>query len=179
MPSSAEEKAYYDALFQVADTAGTGQIQGLQAVTFFKTSGLDVAVLKHVWAVADARNQHFLDRDAFYVAMRLIALAQAGQPATAREQLLQSANVPLPYPRFQGVPIQPPPGRLAPMPPTAPAGPGLPPSPGAAAAMAAAGGDPYAMAPEERARYLVHFGPCDVNGAFGVMVVVECVYRKG
>lgn len=136
----------------MADTAGTGQIQGLQAVTFFKTSGLDVGVLKHVWAIADARNQHFLDREAFYVAMRLIALAQAGQPALTRERLVETLSIPLPYPRFQGVPIQPPAGRLAPL----PAGPG---------AASAGGADPYAMTPEERARYLVHFSPCDVNGA--------------
>lgn len=149
-PTSAEEQAYYDALFQVADTAGAGQIQGLQAVTFFKTSGLDVGVLKHVWALADSRQMHSLDREAFYVAMRLIALAQAGQPALTRERLLETLGLPLPYPRFQGVPVQPPPGRLAPLPPPA-----------------AAGADPYSMTPEERGRYLVHFAPCDVNGACG------------
>lgn len=154
MPTTPEERAYYDALFQVADTQGTGQLQGLQAVTFFKASGLDVSVLKHVWAIADARNEHFLDREAFYVAMRLIALAQAGQPALTRERLRETLGLAVPYPRFQGMPVQPPP-------PT-PTRSLAPPSPSSSSSGSAS--DPYGMTAEERARYLVHFGPCDLNG---------------
>ena len=45
------------------DTAGSGQLQGLQAVTFFKLSGLDVSILKNIWAIADARGNHFLSRE--------------------------------------------------------------------------------------------------------------------
>lgn len=92
-PSTAEEKAYYDALFQVAvgapsrtplsglrmeglisvfalllscllqDTQGQGQLFGQQAVMFLKTSGLDQSTLKNIWAVSETRGVHYLLRE--------------------------------------------------------------------------------------------------------------------
>ncbi len=107
-----------------------------------------MAILKNVWTVADARQQHYLTREDFYVALRLIALAQNGLPPT-REKLVETAAAPMPYARFQNVPVQPPPP---------------PPSSSGAPSPVLGGADPYAMSAEDRGRYLNHFAPCDTNG---------------
>eukprot|EP00624_Nannochloropsis_granulata_P007574 evm.model.NODE_8501_length_17168_cov_60.054344.1 len=151
-PTTPDEKAYYDQLFTIADTAATGQLQGLHAVNFFKLSGLDVGILKNVWTVADARQQHYLTREDFYVALRLIAMAQNNIPPT-REKLHETAAIQLPYARFQNVP--PPPASTPPPPPSPPQ---------ALLSPSRSGQDPYAMSGEDRARYLNHFAPYDTNG---------------
>lgn len=150
-PSTPDEKAYYDQLFVIADTAATGQLQGLHAVNFFKLSGLDVGILKNVWSIADARQQHYLDREDFYVALRLIAMAQNNIPPT-REKLLETVAIQLPYARFQSMP---PPATTPPPPPSPPQ---------ALLSPSQSGQDPYAMSGEDRARYLNHFAPYDTNG---------------
>lgn len=47
-PSSAEEKNYYDRLFQLADTSGARRLAGSSAVTFLQASGLPFPLLKQV-----------------------------------------------------------------------------------------------------------------------------------
>ena len=102
-PSSIEAE-YFEALWQVADAAKQGQLAGPAAVQFFMLSGLQKAVLKAVWSVADAKQQHFLTRREFTVAMRLIAMAQRGLTITASE-FTRLGNTPLPLPRFTGLPV--------------------------------------------------------------------------
>ena len=101
-PSSIEAE-YFEALWQVADAAKQGQLAGPAAVQFFMLSGLQKAVLKAVWSVADAKQQHFLTRREFTVAMRLIAMAQRGLTITASE-FSRLGNTPLPLPRFTSLP---------------------------------------------------------------------------
>ena len=52
-----------------------------------------------IWASANLRGGASLSRHEFHIAMRLVAMAQAGLPAT-REQFVQSLRSPLPLPRF-------------------------------------------------------------------------------
>lgn len=159
-PLTPSEKTYYDQLFAVADTEGTGQLQGMHAVNFFKLSGLDVSLLKNIWSLADSRQRHFLAREDFYVALRLIGLAQNGIAPT-REKIQETATAPVPYARFSNVPLAPPPlpAPATATPPQDPATPSRSP-----AFPSSLEGDGYAMSSEDRARYLNHFGPCDVNG---------------
>lgn len=98
----AEELPYLDALWSVANEDRSGRLQGAAAVAFFKHSGLDVAVLRQVWSLADVAQQHFLGKAEFDVAMRLIAMAQHGLPVTS-DALVAQAATKLPLPRFAGL----------------------------------------------------------------------------
>jgi hypothetical protein len=91
-----QERGVYNSLLAQADSESTGRIEGRQAVEFFKKSGLPVEVLKKVWELATPNGESFLDRERFYVSMRLIALAQEGTP------LNQDTvhTVPKDYPKF-------------------------------------------------------------------------------
>ena len=91
-----QERGVYNSLLAQADSESTGKIEGRQAVEFFKKSGLPVEVLKKVWELATPNSESFLDRERFYISMRLIALAQEGTP------LNQDTvhTVPKDYPKF-------------------------------------------------------------------------------
>ena len=58
---SPTEAEYYQSLFQIADISNSGRIAGRDAVNFFQKSGLDFTVLKDIWNIADAKQQHCLE----------------------------------------------------------------------------------------------------------------------
>ena len=89
-----QETTAYPAFFARADSGSTGRVEGPIAVEFFRRSGLPLEVLKEVWALA-AAGERFLDRERFFVAMRLIALAQQGYSVT-NESLQSAQDVALP-----------------------------------------------------------------------------------
>lgn len=96
-----DQRGYFDYLFQLADADGAGEVTGPAAVAFFSRSGLDRTALKATWDAANLRGGRSLSRLEFPIAMRVVALAQAGLPPT-RETLLATASQPLPPPRFVG-----------------------------------------------------------------------------
>eukprot|EP00542_Grammatophora_oceanica_P015991 CAMPEP_0194039652 /NCGR_PEP_ID=MMETSP0009_2-20130614/11757_1 /TAXON_ID=210454 /ORGANISM="Grammatophora oceanica, Strain CCMP 410" /LENGTH=1039 /DNA_ID=CAMNT_0038682559 /DNA_START=18 /DNA_END=3137 /DNA_ORIENTATION=- len=115
------EQAYYEALFQAADIARTGNIGGAEAVGFFTKSKLAVDTLKNIWTLADQPSNSFLDRRKFAVAIRLIQLSQNGVKANGA-QLGAPPGVQLRPAFFEGVsgvsiPMPPPPGAAGPPPP--------------------------------------------------------------
>jgi hypothetical protein len=59
------------------DNTNSGSLAGLQAVNFFRLSGLDKEMLKGIWTVADSRNQFALQRE-----VRGGALSAGGGDAT-------------------------------------------------------------------------------------------------
>ena len=71
-----EEKAYFDQLFAKADANRSGQLSGSIAVGFLMTSGLQKEVLKEIWNIADCNQLSLLRPQDFYIAMRLISMAQ-------------------------------------------------------------------------------------------------------
>ena len=100
------EAEYFEALWQVADAhfaQRSGKLAGNQAVAFLNLSGVAKNVLRAVWSVADSKALHFLTKADFFVAMRLIAMAQRGLTITASE-FSRLGNTPLPLPRFTGLP---------------------------------------------------------------------------
>ncbi|OQS06521.1 hypothetical protein THRCLA_01439 [Thraustotheca clavata] len=102
-PPSPLEKSYYDALFTLADEERTGSIGGRNAVLFFSKSGLDKTILREIWTIADARQASQLGVEDFYIAMRLIAMAQQGQPVTI-QRFQELAQSPFTVAILQGVP---------------------------------------------------------------------------
>jgi hypothetical protein len=83
-----EEKIAFDRLFDQADVQRTGKLWGRAAVQFFSRSALPKDVLRSVWEIADAAKQSVLGRPEFYVAMRLIAMAQHGVPPPLSHEAL-------------------------------------------------------------------------------------------
>ena len=63
-----------------ADTTCSGAIGALDAANFLKQSKLKESLLKEIWELSDPTGKGYLDRKAFYYALKFIALAQSSQP---------------------------------------------------------------------------------------------------
>ena len=98
------EQKYYTSLFSRTDVSGTGKIEGIQAVTLFRKSGISVQILKQIWTLATPNQEDHLDKNRFFVALKLIALAQDGKPLSM--QLLHEKTS---LPAFEGIEIPKPP----------------------------------------------------------------------
>ena len=57
------------------DPEGMSKVQGKEAVEFLKKSGIGPEMLRNIWNISAKTNLSFLDRDEFYIALRLIAYA--------------------------------------------------------------------------------------------------------
>uniref|UniRef100_A0A3P9Q5R3 Epidermal growth factor receptor pathway substrate 15 like 1 n=1 Tax=Poecilia reticulata TaxID=8081 RepID=A0A3P9Q5R3_POERE len=67
-----------------------------EAALFLKKSGLPDSTLGKIWDLADPEGKGYLDKQGFYVALRLVACAQSGQ-----EVSVSSINQTLPPPQFK------------------------------------------------------------------------------
>jgi hypothetical protein len=76
--------------FTAADRDADGVVNGVEAQRFFARCEppLSQRSLATVWALADQKRQGFLDRDAFGVAMRLVAQVQRGKTPSLEARLL-------------------------------------------------------------------------------------------
>ena len=98
-PTRPGEASYYDQLFQLASQGSGTEVTGQQAVDFFGHAGVAVTYLRDVWNVACQPNRVSLGKTDFYVAMRLLAMAQAGM-AVSKDALVASATASIPMVRF-------------------------------------------------------------------------------
>ncbi|KAJ7308261.1 hypothetical protein JRQ81_008788 [Phrynocephalus forsythii] len=85
----------YEAYYKQVDPAGTGRIGAGDAALFLKKSGLPDAILSKIWDLADPEGKGFLDKQGFFVALRLVACAQSGHDIS-----LGSLGLALPPPKF-------------------------------------------------------------------------------
>ena len=69
-----------------ADPTGCTKIVGKDAVEFFQRSGVSNQILKEIWVIASS-NGEFLDRDEFYVYLRLVGYAQNNIPVSSNSIL--------------------------------------------------------------------------------------------
>ncbi|XP_065366917.1 epidermal growth factor receptor substrate 15-like 1 isoform X2 [Calliphora vicina] len=70
--------AIYEAYYKQMDPKGAGTIEAMAAAKFLKKSGLSDVVLSRVWDLSDPNGKGYLDRPGFYVALKLVSLAQHG-----------------------------------------------------------------------------------------------------
>ena len=91
-----EEKGYFSNLFQLVDNDNIGKLKAKDAANFMKKSGLTRDILKNIYLIASQSSKQFLERDEFYVALRLIALAQNNMPYNAQAIILNRPIPPLP-----------------------------------------------------------------------------------
>ncbi|KAM9098493.1 epidermal growth factor receptor substrate 15-like 1 isoform X7 [Sarcophilus harrisii] len=85
----------YESYYKQVDPTYTGRVGASEAALFLKKSGLSDIILGKIWDLADPEGKGFLDKQGFYVALRLIACAQNGH-----EVNLSSLNLSLPPPKF-------------------------------------------------------------------------------
>uniref|UniRef100_A0A8C2WCH7 Epidermal growth factor receptor pathway substrate 15 like 1 n=1 Tax=Cyclopterus lumpus TaxID=8103 RepID=A0A8C2WCH7_CYCLU len=81
--------------YRQVDPGNTGRVGPTEAALFLKKSGLPDVTLGKIWDLADPDGKGYLDKQGFYVALRLVACAQSGQ-----EVSLSSLNLTIPPPSF-------------------------------------------------------------------------------
>ncbi|XP_060890833.1 epidermal growth factor receptor substrate 15-like 1 isoform X2 [Labrus mixtus] len=86
----------YESFYRQVDPGNTGRVGPTEAALFLKKSGLPDITLGKIWDLADPDGKGFLDKQGFYVALRLVACAQSGQ-----EVSLSSLHLPVPPPKFK------------------------------------------------------------------------------
>ncbi|XP_076978092.1 epidermal growth factor receptor substrate 15-like 1 isoform X3 [Tamandua tetradactyla] len=85
----------YESYYKQVDPAYTGRVGASEAALFLKKSGLSDIILGKIWDLADPEGKGFLDKQGFYVALRLVACAQSGHDVT-----LGNLNLSMPPPKF-------------------------------------------------------------------------------
>eukprot|EP00126_Sphaerothecum_destruens_P011312 Sdes_comp20896_c0_seq1m18033 len=95
---SPEESNSYAQFFKLCDPQNKGVVSGKTAVDFFQKSGLPLTTLQTVWALSDTKNAGFLDKSQFFVALKLISLAQKKE-----ELALKSLSLPTSLPIFSTI----------------------------------------------------------------------------
>ncbi|XP_055453284.1 epidermal growth factor receptor substrate 15-like 1 [Psammomys obesus] len=85
----------YESYYKQVDPAYTGRVGASEAALFLKKSGLSDIILGKIWDLADPEGKGFLDKQGFYVALRLVACAQSGHEVT-----LSNLNLTMPPPKF-------------------------------------------------------------------------------
>ncbi|XP_028300425.1 epidermal growth factor receptor substrate 15-like 1 isoform X5 [Gouania willdenowi] len=86
----------YENLYRQVDAGNTGRVGPTEAALFLKKSGLPDVTLGKIWDLADPDGKGYLDKQGFYVALRLVACAQSGQ-----EVSLSSLSLTVPPPKFK------------------------------------------------------------------------------
>ncbi|XP_053556022.1 epidermal growth factor receptor substrate 15-like 1 [Bombina bombina] len=85
----------YETYYKQVDPSHTGRVGPAEAALFLKKSSLSDIILGKIWDLADPEGKGFLDKQGFFVALRLVACAQSGH-----EVSLASLNIPVPPPKF-------------------------------------------------------------------------------
>ncbi|XP_016131608.1 epidermal growth factor receptor substrate 15-like 1 [Sinocyclocheilus grahami] len=86
----------YENFYRQVDPGNTGRVGPTEAALFLKKSGLPDITLGKIWDLADPDGKGFLDKQGFYVALRLVACAQSGHDIS-----LSCLNLPVPPPKFK------------------------------------------------------------------------------
>uniref|UniRef100_A0A8C2YDL0 Epidermal growth factor receptor substrate 15-like 1 n=1 Tax=Coturnix japonica TaxID=93934 RepID=A0A8C2YDL0_COTJA len=85
----------YETYYKQVDPTYTGRVGASEAALFLKKSGLSDIILGKIWDLADPEGKGYLDKQGFYVALRLVACAQNGH-----EVNMGSLNLTVPPPKF-------------------------------------------------------------------------------
>ncbi|XP_039942590.1 epidermal growth factor receptor substrate 15-like 1 isoform X4 [Hirundo rustica] len=86
----------YETFYKQVDPTYTGRVGANEAALFLKKSGLSDIILGKIWDLADPEGKGYLDKQGFYVALRLVACAQNGHDVN-----LSSLNLTVPPPKFR------------------------------------------------------------------------------
>ncbi|XP_072430379.1 epidermal growth factor receptor substrate 15 isoform X4 [Chiloscyllium punctatum] len=95
LPELSSGNPLYEKYYRQIDTVNGGRVGAAEAASFLKRSGLSDLVLGKIWDLADADAKGFLNKQEFFVALRLVACAQNGL-----EVSLNSLQLAAPAPKF-------------------------------------------------------------------------------
>ncbi|XP_073180497.1 epidermal growth factor receptor substrate 15-like 1 isoform X1 [Lepidochelys kempii] len=85
----------YETYYKQVDPTYTGRVGASEAALFLKKSGLPDIILGKIWDLADPEGKGYLDKQGFYIALRLVACAQNGHDVN-----LSNLNLTIPPPKF-------------------------------------------------------------------------------
>jgi hypothetical protein len=94
-----DEEIYFHNLFVSLDSKNQGKLDSRAAADFLKKSGISRNILKTIWLTASKSSITHIEKEEFYVALRLIALAQNNYPYT-EEAIEKNSPIP-PLPNFK------------------------------------------------------------------------------
>jgi hypothetical protein len=90
-----EEVAFFERLYSIGDPKNLGEMTSQTVYKLFGLSDLPHSTLAAIWKIA-AQNRSNLTKDDFFVALRLVALAQKGHDVTP-ENVMKHLELPLPF----------------------------------------------------------------------------------
>ena len=91
-----EEEKYYSELFDKLDSEKNEFIISSKLADFMKTSGLNNQILKDIYLKNRHKNIYCVNKEEFFIILRLIAYAQNNMPYTMESLLNDSLRPPLP-----------------------------------------------------------------------------------
>ena len=97
-----DERDYYTMLFESCKNKKTNKIEGTNGVAFLKKSSLEIATIKAIWKISAQTNPKSLEKEEFFVALRLIALAQNGMEVS-EGSIINDVQANLPA--FESIPM--------------------------------------------------------------------------
>lgn len=90
---SSRDRQIYEALFKLSQPKG-GVLQPGEAVGFFRASGLPNQTLGMIWTLVNAHITGNMNKEQFFQALKLLALAQQDLSLMALENLTQPSELP-------------------------------------------------------------------------------------
>ncbi|XP_075216266.1 epidermal growth factor receptor pathway substrate 15 isoform X2 [Lycorma delicatula] len=69
----------YEAYYQQVDPTNQGTVGAVDAAKFLKKSGLSDIILSKIWDLSDPNGKGYLNKAGFFVALKLVSLAQSGK----------------------------------------------------------------------------------------------------
>ncbi|XP_055374654.1 uncharacterized protein DDB_G0283357 isoform X2 [Condylostylus longicornis] len=91
---SGKHNAIFEAYYRQIDPKGVGTIQAMDAAKFLKKSALSDVVLSRIWDLSDPNAKGYLDKPGFFVALKLVSLAQCGQVIKMSNIFFETENPP-------------------------------------------------------------------------------------
>jgi len=90
----------YETYYKQVNPSGTATIGAKEAASILKRSGLNDNTLRKIWNLADFNSRGFLDKQGFFVALKLVALAQSSKDVSVNSLAIDCAPPTLSeYPR--------------------------------------------------------------------------------
>lgn len=100
-----EERGFYSSLLETAGAGPTGKLDGKLAASFLKKSGLPKDILKRIWLIASPSETASMDKEEFYISLRLVALAQNNMEISEEAIRLNHPIPPLPTFKLNTQPV--------------------------------------------------------------------------
>ena len=98
IPLTEEEIKYYKKIFELLDYEQKGKIKKESVFHFIRDSGLNDDILKQIFSFNFQKDQYYIDKNEFFIILRLVAMAQ--KKMTLSLQLIENQNLKLNLPSF-------------------------------------------------------------------------------